>query len=119
MKKLKLDEMRTLIEHNRINMQRGKSINGGGYVVINISQLSDEVKKKFWPMFMCATGRRVLEHRLVMARHLDRPLKTEECVHHINGIKTDNRHGMAAAAETLRSFSLADPEGRDPRRPRL
>jgi hypothetical protein len=34
---------------------------------------------------------RVYEHRKLVEKHLQRPLTTDEVVHHINGDKTDNR----------------------------
>lgn len=62
----------------------GRSLNSSGYIQV------------FIPLdHPMAAYRRIdgyaLEHRLVMAEHLGRPLRPNETVHHINGDKTDNR----------------------------
>jgi hypothetical protein len=62
---------------NKANAWKGgKSITTQGYIIV----YCPEDPRQY-----------VLEHRLVMEKHLGRYLKPEEVVHHINGTKTDNR----------------------------
>lgn len=62
------------------NWKGGKKINRKGHVL---------VLRKGHPM--ADKQGYVLEHRLVMAEYLGRMLRSDEIVHHKNGIKTDNR----------------------------
>lgn len=62
----------------------GRYIDTNGYVRVNIAK-DDEFA------VMALKDGTGLEHRLVMARSLGRPLARHETVHHINGDRTDNR----------------------------
>lgn len=45
------------------------------------------------------------QHRFVMEEHIGRPLRREETVHHINGVRHDNR------LENLELWSSSHPSG--------
>ena len=74
-------ERRYISGHNSYGMKRGEGryVNNFGYVLLRMPDHPD------------AVGGYVREHRYVMEQVLDRELRKNEHVHHINGDKTDNR----------------------------
>lgn len=67
--------------------KNGKSITKKGYVTLKVE------------------GKSVFEHRVVMEKHLGRILYKDENVHHINGVRDDNR------IENLELWSTSQPCG--------
>jgi hypothetical protein len=63
----------------------GRFVTAKGYINVYVNK-----NNPFRPMAQKSTGY-VFEHRLIMARHLGRCLKSWEVVHHINRNKQDNR----------------------------
>jgi len=62
----------------------GTTLHNSGYI-----QVAIEKDSFFFPMLDKQDY--ILEHRLVMAKHLGRCLQSWEIVHHKNGVKDDNR----------------------------
>ena len=80
------------------NWRGGKTMHGDGYVQIYLAPND--------PLYcMRHNNQYVFEHRYVMAKHLGRPLTRKEFVHHLNGIKHDNR---------LSNLALTSPSNHKP-----
>lgn len=74
------------MKKEEIFLDINRKINSG-YIRIRLTSLSKEDQN----LFFMSNSNWISEHRLVMARHLGRPLLSTELIHHINGNKLDNR----------------------------
>jgi len=76
---------------HKINWAGGRHHNTNGYVMVYL-----RADDKYYPMvnrqgLIPGVSGYVMEHRLILAKSLGRCLTKREVVHHINGIKDDNR----------------------------
>ena len=77
--------------------QRGSFINDHGYRMVHVPDSPMSNPRGYVP-----------EHRTAVSRHLGRELYENENVHHINGVRTDNR------LENLELWVSSQPSGQRP-----
>lgn len=74
---------------NHPSWKGGRIYDDNNYILIHNFNLSEDEKILFKSMYNNYSY--IFEHRLIVARHLHRPLENYEKVHHLNEIKDDNR----------------------------
>lgn len=93
----KPNQSKNLLGSKNPNWKGGKRKDKSGYVLVYVPEHP-----------FCDRDYLVREHRLNMEKKIGRYLKQEEVVHHINGIKNDNR------IENLKLFSSNSEHSRYP-----
>lgn len=88
----------------------GKNRKGEKSATWNGGRIKDSLGyiRYYAPSHPFTNGKYILEHRLIMEKKLGRYLKKDEHIHHINGIKNDNR------IENLELLSASEHRQRHP-----
>lgn len=73
--------------HHNFKGGDGRAINRDGYATLRWSSLPESDRRLVYG----SKSGRVFEHRVIMARVMGRPIRPDERVHHLNGVRDDNR----------------------------
>lgn len=93
---------RVLKHGNPLPAEPIKEVDGTGHMSHGYMQVNVPKEHRY----LSGGKTKIAEHRFVIAKHLGRPLRKDENVHHINGVKTDNR------IENLELWSRSQPSGK-------